>query len=182
MKTIDTDFVRQKWTCRPELSTATASISTAVNADIYDTLATEVSRRLDRIYMDHEVNRMNGVNFNDLEKDLKELGIVLSTIRRSSGEVGCEIEGYFDPSMYKKHNTREDGKWLDLVPEKVKFSGPATIIFWKDGTKTVVKCQEEDEYFDEEKGIAMCYLKKLFGNKGNYNNIFRKAMKVSEVR
>lgn len=64
-------------------------------------------------------------------------------------------------------------------PKKVIFSGPATTILWNDGTKTTVKCQEDAEYFDEEKGIAMCYLKKMLGNKGNYNNIFRKAMKIA---
>lgn len=52
--------------------------------------------------------------------------------------------------------------------ERIKFNGPATIIFWKDGTKTVVKCQEGDEY-DSEKGVLFCVLKKLIGlNKINH--------------
>lgn len=38
--------------------------------------------------------------------------------------------------------------------EKVIFNDPATIVFWKDGTKTIVKCQEGAE-FDFEKGLAM---------------------------
>lgn len=46
--------------------------------------------------------------------------------------------------------------------ERIKFHGPATIIFWKDGTKTVVKCQEGDEY-NSEKGVLFCVLKKLIG-------------------
>lgn len=46
--------------------------------------------------------------------------------------------------------------------EQIKFHGPATIIFWKDGTKTVVKCQDEDTY-DSEKGVLFCTLKKLIG-------------------
>ena len=71
---------------------------------------------------------------------------------------------------------------MKLNPKKVIFSGPATTILWTDGTKTTVKCSMEEEYFDEEKGIAMCYLKKMFGNKGNFNNIFREAMAVSEDR
>lgn len=49
----------------------------------------------------------------------------------------------------------------------VKFNPPATIIFWEDGTKTVVKCQDGDE-FDPEKGFAMAYCKKMMGNKGRY--------------
>lgn len=57
--------------------------------------------------------------------------------------------------------------------EKVIFNDPATIIFWKDGTKTVVKCGEKDIY-DAEKGMAMAIAKKALGNKGNYCNEFKK--------
>lgn len=38
--------------------------------------------------------------------------------------------------------------------KKVIFNDPATIVFWKDGTKTIVKCQE-GAAFDPEKGLAM---------------------------
>ena len=51
--------------------------------------------------------------------------------------------------------------------DKVIFNDPATIIFWKDGTKTVVKCHDRD-YFDKEKGFAMACLKKILGNCGHY--------------
>ncbi len=57
--------------------------------------------------------------------------------------------------------------------EKVIFNDPATIVFWKDGTKTVVKCQDGDEY-SKEHGLALCIAKKALGNKGNFNNVFRK--------
>ena len=57
--------------------------------------------------------------------------------------------------------------------EKVIFNYPATIIFWKDGTKTVVKCSEDDE-FNPEVGMAMAIAKKALGNKGNYCNEFKK--------
>lgn len=57
--------------------------------------------------------------------------------------------------------------------KNVKFNGPATIVFWADGTKTVVKCQDGDDY-SEEVGLAMCIVKKAFGNKSKYNDIFKK--------
>ena len=47
--------------------------------------------------------------------------------------------------------------------KKVIFSGPATIVFWNDGDKTVVKCTKGD-HLNYEMGIAMCTLKKLFGD------------------
>jgi len=55
--------------------------------------------------------------------------------------------------------------------EDVIFNDPATIVFWSDGTKTVVKCQEDDEW-DPEKGLAMAISKKALGNKGNFNDKF----------
>lgn len=60
--------------------------------------------------------------------------------------------------------------------KKVIFNEPATIVIWEDGTKTIVKCAE-DEAYDKEKGLALCYMKKALGNKGNYNNIFREHIK-----
>lgn len=57
--------------------------------------------------------------------------------------------------------------------EKVIFNDPATIVYWHDGTKTVVKAQD-GEPFDKEKGLAMAFMKKVCGNKGNFNEIFKK--------
>lgn len=59
--------------------------------------------------------------------------------------------------------------------KNVIFNNPATIVLWKDGTKTVVKCQDGDDY-DPEKGLAMAITKKALGNKGNYCNEFNKWM------
>lgn len=61
----------------------------------------------------------------------------------------------------------------------VIFNNPATIILWEDGTKTVVKCGENDTY-DPEKGMAMAICKKMLGNKGNYNNVFKKWLKEAD--
>lgn len=66
-----------------------------------------------------------------------------------------------------------------LFPDikKVIFNPPATIVFWNDGTKTVVKTQN-GEKFDPEKGLAMAIAKKAYGNKGSY---FDKIKKWSEI-
>ena len=61
----------------------------------------------------------------------------------------------------------------------VKFNGPATIVFWQDGTKTVVKCSEGDT-FDQEKGLAMAMIKKMNGNDNTYHKIFKKWCKEEE--
>lgn len=54
--------------------------------------------------------------------------------------------------------------------DKVLFNPPATIVFWLDGTKTVVKCKEGEE-FSEWAGIALCLAKKLYGP--NFHKIFK---------
>ena len=56
--------------------------------------------------------------------------------------------------------------------KNVIFNDPATIVFWNDGSKTVVKCENED--YDPEKGLAMAISKKVLGNKGNYYEMFKK--------
>ena len=62
--------------------------------------------------------------------------------------------------------------------KKVKFNPPATIVFWTDNTKTVVKCKGED--YDPEKGLAMCICKKVLGDKGNYYEVFKKWLPKEE--
>ena len=59
----------------------------------------------------------------------------------------------------------------------VIFNPPATIVLWADGTKTVVKCQEDKDEYSKEVGLAMCICKKVYRNKGNYNNVFKKFIK-----
>lgn len=60
----------------------------------------------------------------------------------------------------------------------VIFNPPATIVFWSDKTKTVVKCDTSLEEYDPEKGMAMAFAKKLMGeNKYEYYNVFRHWLK-----
>lgn len=61
--------------------------------------------------------------------------------------------------------------------DRVIFNDPATVVFWKDGTKTVVRCGNGDTY-NPETGLAMCIIKKCCGNKGNYNDVFKKWLPV----
>ena len=55
------------------------------------------------------------------------------------------------------------------APTKVIFNGPATIVFWSDGTKTVAKCGEDDT-FDPLFGIMACVIRKLGRNRVKVNS------------
>ena len=65
----------------------------------------------------------------------------------------------------------------DKTPEikDVIFQDPATIVLWADGTKTVVRAQDEE--YDPEKGLAMAICKKVGGNKWSYFNKFKHWLK-----
>lgn len=78
---------------------------------------------------------------------------------------------YVINSVHKDHNSIKK-IYLNTIT-KIVFNDPATIVFWRDGSKTIVKCNPEDK-FDPEKGLAMARMKKMFGNNGFYNDIFRK--------
>lgn len=59
----------------------------------------------------------------------------------------------------------------------VIFSDRVTVILWKDGTKTMVRAGKHEDY-DPEKGFAMAVCKKMFGNEGNYYEVFKKYVPI----
>lgn len=77
--------------------------------------------------------------------------------------------------LKKEHHTMFVKKEYPTCPEikNVIFNPPATIVFWADGSKTVVKTQNGEE-FDPEKGLSMAIAKKHFGNNGNYFEAIKK--------
>lgn len=56
---------------------------------------------------------------------------------------------------------------------KVIYDNPTTTVYWLDGTKTVVRCHEDDE-FSEEVGLAMAIVRKAHGNTSKYVDTFKK--------
>lgn len=71
-------------------------------------------------------------------------------------------------AMYNRTYEKEARAAMSTASIKnVIFAPPATIVYWSDGSKTVVKCSEKD-VFDPEKGLAMAIAKHCGGNKGSY--------------
>lgn len=69
----------------------------------------------------------------------------------------------------------EDSK----VPEikKVIWNKNACVVLWRDGTKTVVKCQEGDQW-NNEVGLMAAFSKKLFGNDNTFNKVLNRYCSV----
>lgn len=62
---------------------------------------------------------------------------------------------------------------------KIVFNNPATIVFWADGTKTVVKCMEGQE-FNEYYGVACAITKRFFGNNSKASAFVEKFKEEEE--
>lgn len=62
--------------------------------------------------------------------------------------------------------------------EKVIFNPPATIIIFKDGSKSVVKCTDNDTW-DPEKGFYAAFLKRILG-KTTLHSLYKKFVKPEE--
>lgn len=103
--------------------------------------------------IDAELDRMNKTRIDELGIHYQELclpwQIVEDSYRFASSDIGQ----------------------LDRMIKRIIFNDPATIVFWKDGAKTVVKATNEP--FSEEKGLAMAIAKRYFGNMSK----FKKALK-----
>lgn len=93
----------------------------------------------------------------------------------------CMYTPYDLMYMEKELLNRVNGHSINTLYGKpsiknVIFNDPATIVFWGDGTKTVVKCSEDDVY-DAEKGLSMAIAKKF-----DYYNQMKPHLKKYEAK
>lgn len=61
---------------------------------------------------------------------------------------------------------------FQFAPKEIIYNDAATIVYWTDGTKTVVKCNENDEY-SEYFGFIAAVAKKMYGGTGPINQIIK---------
>lgn len=91
-------------------------------------------------------------------------------------EFKAALNGMYGAGIYKNEGR---GKRMEILSpndlllkesfyiKKVIKNDPALVVFWKDGSKTVVKAAEGEAY-DPEKGLAMAITKKVYGNNYKY--------------
>lgn len=94
-------------------------------------------------------------------------------ITTNNADVFAECVRKYTGGKTMRYSDIFSSKQKTLLIKNVIFNDPATIVFWSDGSKTVVKCQN-DESYDPEKGLVMAISKKALGNKGNYYNEIKK--------
>lgn len=111
-----------------------------------------------------------------IEKDLHDdlMKVILSTgheLAFGPCDLTSDRDGNWrirSGALYPRREGKKTASATNTAAIKdVIFAPPATIVYWSDGSRTVVKCSEKD-VFDPEKGLAMAIAKRCGGNKGSY--------------
>lgn len=85
-------------------------------------------------------------------------------------EKGTDYEGFSNGWNAGLRHAKQHPDTILPSIERLIFNDPATIVYWNDGTKTVVKCQPGDT-FSAETGLMAAMLKRFLGNDNSYNKI-----------
>ena len=117
----------------------------------------DVKRLYDRIY------RWG----NDMRKDNKPMSSDAKKILNS-------IYGRNDGMRKGYISYRSSEKNHSMVPNQIIFNPPATIVFWKDGSKTVVKCAE-GEKFDPYTGFCYAFTEHFLGSISHIKKLCKKS-------
>ena len=67
-----------------------------------------------------------------------------------------------------------------FIPVKIIYNCPATICYFPDGTKTVVKCAEDEEYVKEE-WVMACIVKKIFSSRNQFRKLVESGYENQEA-
>ena len=79
-----------------------------------------------------------------------------------------------DMTLVKRPTQKKENSVMDkrYMVKKHIYHGPATIVYWADGEKTVVKCMDADT-FDPMAGFCAALAKKVYGSTGTVKQIIK---------
>lgn len=90
----------------------------------------------------------------------------------------------FDSIIYqmeKKRKVTEGGNSMKKIDvEKIIFNGFKTIVFWNDGTKTIVSMSQEERDFDPEDAFRAAYTKKMYGTNSKIKRIIKEKSNIEQ--
>lgn len=90
-----------------------------------------------------------------------------------------DIADYCVNDVLMTMKAAKNKNFYSLNVSKIIFNPPATIVFWEDGTKTVVKCSAEDE-FSEYYGLLAALGKKVYENNNQIKKLIDKKAEWHE--
>lgn len=135
---------------------------------------------------------MTGSEFKKIENGIRMINGNIVIEGLTNNDCTAHIEVPFEYLRYIKiampttdfclSNGKDADNWIEGLPaiKKIEtYNDRVTKVTFIDDTFTKSVCSEND-HFDEDVGITICCMKRLFGKDGNrmYNDMIRKAHKV----
>ena len=108
----------------------------------------------------------------DSYANIWEIDVTLAT-PMSSGKTGA-VGRLFDKCLRNSCFRHFIGSMPHA--DKVILHDPAVVVYWYDGTKT------QNEEYDPEKGLAMCFVKKMLDMNGMTLTVFNKLLKEADAK
>lgn len=88
--------------------------------------------------------------------------------KKATEKLNEQFRGYkYVPRQYK--------------PKRIIYNDPATIVFWEDGTKTVVK-RAKGEKFNKYNAFTAALAKKMFGNNSRVNKVVAEGIEQKPIK
>lgn len=91
----------------------------------------------------------------------------------------------FDSVIYemekqRKFAERGTDEMKNVEVKKIIFNGFKTIVFWNDGTKTIVSMSQEEINFDPEDAFRAAYTKKMYGTNSKIKRIIKEKSNIEQ--
>ena len=152
--------------------------------------------RLDETHIpfdDHARPHTIKININDLEKiprrstEEETITAGLHSEKTYLTQIGrCKNkDNGFDSIIYQMEKQRkfaergtDEMKKIDV--EKIIFNGFKTIVFWNDGTKTIVSMSQEERNFDPEDAFRAAYTKKMYGTNSKIKRVIKEKSNIEQ--
>ena len=137
---------------------------------------------------------MTNTELGKIENDIRMINGSLTIEGIDRNDLTAHIEIPFEYLKYIKvampttdfcvSKRKDTGNWIEGLPaiKKIEtYNDRVVKVTFIDDTFTKSVCSEND-HFDEDVGITICCMKRLFGKDGNrmYNDMIRKAHKVMD--
>ena len=146
----------------------------------FDSLLAEGSvKKDDKVKQSHFVHKKEEVAEEEKKLNKEKKPNIEDVKKDNSKDTPLCGENFFRVDMKNPIKIEKTKREISEEIHHIRFNGPATIIFWKDGTKTLSVCSENDIY-DREKGVVIAILKKVLGN-SSYNTILNSLPEEEEA-
>jgi hypothetical protein len=103
-------------------------------------------------------------------KPICEMKAVFGIVDKKHPEKSFTKEGTYKEfqEALEKYSASQENDLQSLKPKLVVYNGRSTICIWEDNSVTAVTATEDEIGPTHELGVAMCVVKKVFGNRQEF--------------